>query len=62
MNYIGGIVNGPKSPTTEPRCHSDQVDPLVIKDTDLLKREYLHCSTGNYDVYCQTREASEFMG
>ena len=30
MNYIRGIVNGPKSPTTEPRCHSDQVDPLVI--------------------------------
>ena len=24
---IDGVM--PKSPTTEPRCHSDQVDPLV---------------------------------
>ena len=26
---IDGVVNGPKIPTTKPRCHSDQVDPLV---------------------------------
>ena len=26
---IDGVINCPKSPTTEPRCHSDQVDPLV---------------------------------
>ena len=31
MNDIDGVVfvNGPKSPTTEPRCQSDQIDPLV---------------------------------
>ena len=29
MNDIDGVIKGPKSPTTEPRCHSDQVDPLV---------------------------------
>ena len=27
---MDGVVNGPKIPTTKPRCHSDQVDPLVI--------------------------------
>ena len=30
MNDIDGVIKGPKSPTTEPRCHSDQVDPIVI--------------------------------
>ena len=30
MNDIDGVVNGPKSTTTEPRCHSDDVDPLVF--------------------------------
>ena len=24
-----GFLKCPRSPTTEPRCHSDQVDPLV---------------------------------
>ena len=28
-DMIDGVINCPKSPTTEPRCHSDQVDPLV---------------------------------
>ena len=26
---IDGVINCPKSPTTEPRCHSDQVDPQI---------------------------------
>ena len=47
MNYIGGIVNGPKSPTTEPRCHSDQVDPLVSQKSDGYFRRLvyscIHC-------------------
>ena len=29
MNDIDGIENGPKSPTTEARSHSDQVDSLL---------------------------------
>ncbi len=29
MMGIRIVVNGPKIPTAEPRCHSDQVDPLV---------------------------------
>ena len=31
---IDGVINCPKSPTTEPRCHSDQVDPLVQKNSE----------------------------
>ena len=27
-----GVVKCQKNPTTPPRCHSDQVDPLVLSD------------------------------
>jgi len=41
MNDIDGVIKGPKSPTTEPRCHSDQVDPLVRhKTTTTSNQEY----------------------
>ena len=36
---IDGVINCPKSPTTEPRCHSDQVDPLVnFERTGILQK------------------------
>ena len=30
------VVNGPTIHTTEPKCHSDQVDPLVRDDVSYV--------------------------
>ena len=41
MNDNDAVVKCPKNPTTEPRCHSDQVDPLVLKNVSELLNNLL---------------------
>ena len=52
MNDIDGVVNGPKSPTTEPRCHSDQVDPLVDKELPVINGMSINYGEGKHKYIC----------